>query len=120
MENATDYTKRRIAQNDQVLSKADLSMKRFFALDHDMYREGAIPKKMKELMGLVASAVLRCNDCISYHMVESVEQGATDKEIIEALGIALVVGGSVTIPHLRHAMAFLDTIERLDSTASTG
>lgn len=112
MENAADYTERRVTLTDQVLSKADLSMKRFFALDHDMYGEGALSKKSKELMGLVASTVLRCNDCISYHLIESVEQGATDKEITEALGIALVVGGSITIPHLRHAMAFLDTIER--------
>jgi ribonuclease HI len=118
MENAADYTKRRATLNDQVLSKADLSMKRFFALDHDMYSEGALSKKTKELMGLVASTVLRCNDCISYHLIESVEQGATDKEITEALGIALVVGGSITIPHLRQAMAFLDTIERPALTPS--
>jgi AhpD family alkylhydroperoxidase len=119
MENAADYSERRATLNEQVLSQADLSMKRFFALDHDMYRAGALPKKTKELMGLVASTVLRCNDCISYHLVESVEQGATDKEITEALGIALVVGGSITIPHLRHAMAFLDTIERTRHQADT-
>lgn len=118
MENAAEYAERREQQNELVFSQADLSMKRFFALDHDMYRAGALPKKTKELMGLVASTVLRCNDCISYHLVASVEQGATDKEIIEALGIALVVGGSITIPHLRHAMAFLDTIERNDSTSN--
>ena len=115
MENAADYAKRRATLNDHVLGKADLSMKRFFALDHDMYGDGALPKKTKELMGLVASTVLRCNDCISYHLIESVEQGATDEEITEALGIALVVGGSITIPHLRQAMAFLDTIKRPDS-----
>lgn len=112
METAAEYAKRRTTLNGQVLSQADLPIKRFFALDHDMYSEGALPKKTKELMGLVASTVLRCNDCISYHLVESVEHGASDQEITEALGIALVVGGSITIPHLRHAMAFLDTIER--------
>ncbi|MBU1049202.1 carboxymuconolactone decarboxylase family protein [Candidatus Bipolaricaulota bacterium] len=115
MENAADYAKRRVTLNDQVLSQADLTMKRFFALDHDTYGDGALPRKMKELIGLAASTVLRCNDCISYHLIESVEQGATDKEITEALGIALVVGGSITIPHLRHAMAFLSTIERPDT-----
>jgi len=117
VEKATDYSERRSVLNEQVLSQADLPMKRFFALDHDVYSEGALPKKMKELMGLAASTVLRCNDCISYHLIESVEQGATDKEIIETLGIALIVGGSITIPHLRHALAFLNTIDRSDSIA---
>jgi len=112
MVTAAEYAKRREILNDQVLSHADLSTKRFFALDHDVYGEGVLPKKTKELMGLVASTVLRCDDCISYHLVESVEHGASDQEIIEALSIALVVGGSITIPHLRHAMAFLDTVER--------
>ena len=112
MESAPEYADRRKALNELVLSQADLSMKRFFALDHNVYSEGALPKKTKELMGLVASTVLRCNDCISYHLVEAGECGATNEEMIEALGIALVVGGSITIPHLRHAMAFLGTIER--------
>jgi ribonuclease HI len=118
METAAEYAKRRETLNDQVLSQADLPTKRFFALDHDMYSAGTLSKKTKQLMGLVASAVLRCNDCISYHLVESVEQGASNQEITEALGIALVVGGSITIPHLRHAMAFLDTIERPGATPS--
>jgi len=115
METAAEYAKRRATLNDQVLSQADLPTKRFFALDHDMYSEGSLSKKTKELMGLVASTVLRCNDCISYHLAESVEHGASNQEISEALGIALVVGGSITIPHLRHAIAFLDTIECPDS-----
>ena len=118
MESAAEYEERREAQDEHVLSQADLTIKRFFALDHDVYGEGSLPKKTKELMGLVASTVLRCNDCISYHLVESVQQGATDEEITEALGIALVVGGSITIPHLRHAMAFLGTIERTDEAPS--
>ena len=112
MESAAEYSERREALNELVLSEADLSTKRFFALDHDVYGEAALPKKMKELMGLVASTVLRCNDCINHHLIESVEHGATKTEIAEALGIALVVGGSITIPHLRHAMAFLGTIEQ--------
>ncbi|MBE0636553.1 carboxymuconolactone decarboxylase family protein [Candidatus Bipolaricaulota bacterium] len=111
MENAAEYSRRRETLNELVLSQADLPMKRFFAVDHDMYSEGALPKKMKELMGLVASTVLRCNDCISYHLIESTKEGATHEEIVDALGIALVAGGSITIPHLRHAMAFMDTIE---------
>ena len=112
METAAEYAKRRETLNGLVLSQADLPTKRFFALDHDMYSEGALPKKMKELMGLVASTVLRCDDCISYHLIESVAHGASDQEITEALSIALVVGGSITIPHLRHARMFLDTMDR--------
>lgn len=114
MESAAEYKKRREALNDLVLSQADLPMKRFFALDHDVYSEGALPKKAKEMMGLVASTVLRCNDCISYHLAEAVECGATSEEIVEALGIALVAGGSITIPHLRHALAFLGAIEQTE------
>jgi ribonuclease HI len=110
MESAAEYSKRRQTLNELLLSQADLSMKRFLALDHDVYGDGALPKKTKELLGLVASTVLRCDDCISYHLTEAAACGLTNEEIIEALGIALVVGGSVTIPHLRHAMAFLDTI----------
>ncbi len=118
MENAAEYAARRETQNELVLSQSDLSMKRFFALDHDVYGEGSLSKKAKELMGLVASTVLRCNDCISHHLIESVQQGASEKEIVEALGIALVVGGSITIPHLRHAMSLLGTIERTDEAPS--
>lgn len=118
MESAAEYTKRTKALNELVLLQADLPTKRFFALDHDVYGEGALPKKAKELMGLVASTVLRCNDCISFHLIQAIECGATNEEIIEALGIALVVGGSITIPQLRHAMAFLDTVERAGESPS--
>ncbi len=120
MESAAEYANRRKALDELVLSLADLPMKRFFALDRDVYGEGALPKKAKELMGLVASTVLRCNDCISYHLIEAVECGATNEEVVETLGVALVVGGSITIPHVRYAMAFLDTVERAGEAPSTG
>jgi ribonuclease HI len=118
-ERASEYTERRKTLNDLVLRDADLSMKRFFALDHDVYSEGALPKRVKELVGLAASTVLRCNDCISYHLIEATQSGVTKAEIIEALGIALVVGGSITIPHLRHAMAFLETIDETGTPGKT-
>ncbi len=117
MEGAADYAKRRDALNDIILSHADLPVKRFLALDHDVYAEGALSRKQKELLGLVASTVLRCDDCISYHLIEAVGCGATDEEIVESLGIALVVGGSITIPHLRHAFAFLETVDRANESA---
>ena len=120
METVAEYANRRKALNELVLSRADLPMKRFFALDHDVYAEGALPKKTKELMGLVASTVLRCNDCISLHLIEAVECGATNEEVIETLGIALLVGGSITIPHVRYATAFLDTVERTGEAPSAG
>jgi AhpD family alkylhydroperoxidase len=114
MERASEYEKRRAELHERMLARADLPMKRFLAVDHDVYTGGALPGAVKELMGLVASTVLRCNDCIDYHLLEAVRAGVSDAEIIEALDIALVVGGSITIPHIRHALAFLETIERED------
>ncbi len=92
--------------NELVFSRADLLTKRFFALDNDDYADGALPRKIKELMGLVASLVLRCDDCVTYHLAQSVEEGATEGEIVESMGIALV-GGPIVIPHLRRAYALL-------------
>ena len=85
-----------------------LVTKRFFTLDTKAYEEGALDAKTKELLGLVASAVLRCDDCIAYHIDRCVELGATDEELWETLDIALIVGGSIVIPHLRRAIEFLD------------
>jgi len=107
METLSEFRERREHQNDALLRNADLQIKRFFALDHDAYEDGALPRKVKELIGLASSTVLRCNDCISYHLGEALDRGASKEEIIETLTIALVVGGSITIPHLRHAIALL-------------
>ncbi|MCU0799232.1 MAG: carboxymuconolactone decarboxylase family protein [Candidatus Thermoplasmatota archaeon] len=84
---------------------ADREMNRFLSLDSQVYREGALPKVTKELIGLVASTVLRCDDCIRYHLVQCKEEGITEIQLIEALDIALIVGGSITIPHVRRALA---------------
>ncbi len=89
--------------NQTVMDMADLPIKRFFSLDGQVYREGALPARMKELMGLVASTVLRCDDCIQYHIVQAHRLGVTTEEFTEAMGVALIVGGSITIPHLRRA-----------------
>jgi len=96
--------------NDKILSGGHLGIKRFFNLDTAAYRDGVLTGKTKELLGLVASAVLRCNDCIDYHLIQCVDAGYTDEELHEALNVALIVGGSIVIPHLRHAY---DTIELL-------
>lgn len=111
MENASEFAERRRRSNEAVLRYADLPVKRFFALDQDVYEDGALPKRTKELLGLVASTVLRCNDCIRHHLSEAIAAGATEAEIAEALGIALIVGGSITIPYLRHAFEHLESIE---------
>jgi AhpD family alkylhydroperoxidase len=96
--------------NKKILDADNLDIKRFFGLDSAVYREGALDRKTKELLGLVASAVLRCNDCILYHLIRCAEEGVTDEELHEALSIALVVGGSITIPHLRYAFEMMEEI----------
>ncbi len=97
------FRKEREALNRIVLEYAGLEMKRFFNLDARVYEAGALPRKTKELLGLVASVVLRCDDCVLYHLVRCFELGLTDEELEEALSIGLVAGGSITIPHLRRA-----------------
>ncbi len=99
--------------NDLVMKYSGLPIKRFFSLDSQVYREGsALPVKTKELLGLVASFVLRCDDCIRYHIERCHEEGLTDEELDEALGIGLVVGGSITIPHLRRAIEVWDELKK--------
>jgi len=89
--------------NRIVLSRDNLDIKRFFALDSAVYNDGALDSRTKELLGLVASLVLRCDDCISYHVIRAKESGITDKEFDEVISVGLLVGGSITIPHVRRA-----------------
>lgn len=105
------FREKRQRQNDNVLGQDHLGVKRFFNLDTNTYKDGALPGKTKELLGLVASAVLRCNDCIDYHLEQSAKAGFSRDELIDALNVALVVGGSIVIPHFRHAV---DTIDQLE------
>lgn len=103
-ENTIDkFNRDREKLDDIVMKYADLPFKRFYALDSQVYEEGNLPKKTKELIGLVASMVLRCDDCITYHLIQCRKCGVTDGELTEALSIALIVGGSITIPHHRKA-----------------
>ncbi|TVR28077.1 MAG: carboxymuconolactone decarboxylase family protein [Balneolaceae bacterium] len=105
------FRNQRQIMNEKILDLNHLGVKRFFNLDSNTYKEGALPTKTKELLGLVASAVLRCNDCIDYHLEQCVKTGSTKEEIIDALNIALVVGGSIFIPHMRHAIETLELLE---------
>ena len=98
------FTRERERLNALVLERATLEVRRFFGLDSAVYRDGALPAKTKEMLGLVASLVLRCDDCIAYHVKRCREEGVTEPEFQEAMAIGLVVGGSITIPHLRRAV----------------
>jgi AhpD family alkylhydroperoxidase len=98
--------------NELMLKYADLGVKRFLGLDSAAYRDGALPAATKELLGLVASLVLRCDDCIKYHIAQCHKAGFADAQIVEALNIGLVVGGSITIPHLRRALAGWDELKQ--------
>ena len=108
-----DFQKFRADLNEEILGCGHLGMKRFFALDHQAYEPGPLGTKSKELLGLVASAVLRCDDCITYHLVHCGEEGWEREEVIDALNVALIVGGSITIPHVRRAFACMREIKGL-------
>jgi AhpD family alkylhydroperoxidase len=106
-----DFRKQRKVMNEKVLDLNHLGIKRFFNLDSNTYKDGVLSGQTKELLGLVASAVLRCNDCIDYHLEQCAKTGSSKDEIIEALNVALVVGGSIVIPHMRHAIGTLELLE---------
>jgi len=105
-----DFKEERERLNEIVMRYSGLSIKRFYGLDSQVYREGALPVKTKELLGLVASLVLRCDDCVKYHIIQCHEEGVTSEELEEALAIGLVVGGSIAIPHLRSALQAWDEL----------
>ena len=101
----------RTRMNRRILDEGThLGIKRFFNLDSAAYRDGALDSRTKELLGLVASLVLRCNDCVDYHLGQCVEAGFSNEEIEDALNVGLVVGGSIVIPHLRHAVETVDLL----------
>ena len=105
------FQKERERLNKIVMKYGGTSIKRFFSIDSQVYSQGALPVQTKELLGLVASLVLRCDDCVKYHLIRCHEEGLRDDELDEALAIALVVGGSITIPHLRGALEAWDELK---------
>ena len=107
-----EFEEFRERMNQRIMDSGNLEIKRFFSLDKHAYKDGALPAQTKELLGLVASMVLRCNDCINYHLLSCARQGVSDAQFYEAFNVALVVGGSIVIPHLRRAAAFLDEIRK--------
>ena len=106
-----EFSAFRRRMNERILGQDNQVVRRFFALDTQTYKAGALDVKTKELLGLVASMVLRCDDCISYHVAQCKEAGVDRDEMFEAFSVALVVGGSIVIPHLRRAVDFLDRLE---------
>jgi AhpD family alkylhydroperoxidase len=105
-----EFDRYRADMNEKLLGSNHLGIKRFFALDTQAYEDGALDKRTKELLGLVASIVLRCDDCVTYHIKQCATAGVTRPQFLDAFNVALVVGGSITIPHLRRA------VDRLDQT----
>ncbi|QBB70924.1 carboxymuconolactone decarboxylase family protein [Pseudolysobacter antarcticus] len=111
----TDFRQR---LNTRILEQDNQVVRRFFALDTQTYKDGALSLKTKEMLGLVASLVLRCDDCVSYHVAQCAEAGVSRDEFFDVFSVGLVVGGSIVIPHLRRAVDFLDEIEREGHTYS--
>ena len=107
-----EFTEFRQRMNQCILAEPNQVVRRFFALDTQTYQAGALDVKTKELLGLVASLVLRCDDCISYHVAQCKDAGVTREEFFETFSVGLVVGGSIVIPHLRRAVDFLDRLEQ--------
>jgi AhpD family alkylhydroperoxidase len=106
------FNEYRSKMNDRILSVDNKVIKRIFNVDTNAYTEGALPVKTKELMGLVASLVLRCDDCIKYHLVKCSENNVSEEELFEVLGIATLVGGTIVVPHMRRAVEFWDDLQK--------
>ena len=112
-----DFAAYRARMNERVLAEDNRVIKRIYSVDSLAYAEdGELPKQTRELLGLVASLVLRCDDCVKYHLVESRAAGSNRREIVEAMSIGLVVGGTIVVPHLRRAIEFLDDLESGSAT----
>lgn len=106
-----EFSAFRQRMNDRILAQDNQVVRRFFALDTQTYKDGALEVKTKEMLGLVASLVLRCDDCISYHVAQCRQAGVSREEFFEVFSVGLVVGGSIVIPHLRRAVDFLDQLK---------
>lgn len=108
-----EFREYRARMNEKILQDNNKIIKRIFNLDTNAYAAGALDVRTKELLGLVASAVLRCDDCVKYHLETCHKEGLSKEEVVEALGIATLVGGTIVIPHLRRAYEYWDELEKL-------
>ncbi len=116
MSRLTEFREFREKMNRRILDQKNLVTNRFFALDTKTYEDGALDARTKELAGLSASLVLRCDDCIAYHVIRCKELGCSDEQVWEVLNVGLIVGGSIVIPHLRRAVALLDELREAQAT----
>ena len=114
------FRKFRERMNERILERENMGIKRFFSLDTKAYEAGAVDALTKEFAGLAASMVLRCDDCIAYHVIRCRELGASDEQLSEIFNVGLVVGGSIVIPHLRRAVALLDELNGATTPHETG
>jgi AhpD family alkylhydroperoxidase len=112
IEEFNDYRSR---MNEKILASDNKVMKRIYSVDTLAYQEGALSTKMKEMLGLVSSMVLRCDDCIKYHLEKCHEQGVTTEEIFEVFAVANLVGGTIVIPHTRRAVEYWEELKGLES-----
>ena len=106
-----EFNDYRQKMNDKILSDDNKVIKRIFNLDTNTFKEGQLPTKTKELLGLVASAVLRCDDCVQYHLESAMKNGVSKEEMMETMSIATLVGGTIVIPHLRRAVEYWELLE---------
>ncbi len=109
-----EFREFREKMNQRIFEAGNLQINRFFALDGKAYEDGALDARAKEIAGLAASMVLRCDDCIAYHVIRCKEQGLSNEELCEVFNVGLIVGGSIVIPHLRRAFALLDELDEED------
>lgn len=107
-----EFNDYRQKMNDKILASDNKIIKRIFNLDTNAFKEGHLPVKTKELLGLVASMVLRCDDCVQYHLEASMKNGVTKDEVMETLSIANLIGGTIVIPHLRRAVEYWEALEK--------
>ncbi len=114
------FSGERAELNEVVMKYAGKQIKRFYNIDHQTYQDGVLPARTKELLGLVASLVLRCDDCVNYHLIRCYDEGVTSEEIEEVMAVGLVVGGSIVIPHLRRAFRVWDTLVNSEEERETG
>jgi AhpD family alkylhydroperoxidase len=113
MKNLEEFNSFRQKMNEKIINSGHTSLKRFWALDSRAYEPGALDEKTLEFMGLTTSMVLRCDDCVTYHLVRLIQLGASDDELYEALNVSLIVGGSITIPHIRRAFETIESCREL-------
>ena len=109
-----EFNDYRTKMNEKILGDNNKIIKRIFNLDTNAFMPGALDVKTKELLGLVASAVMRCDDCVKYHLESSKKEGATKEEVMETLSIATLIGGTIMIPHLRRAYEYWEVLETID------